>query len=106
MLTNYFSFDIPNTQEAVYATSDKFALNSQAALSFYNEDQTVRDTYKRLYLIGRDKPRNVTRHDAQSVTGGDAHRNLAHPRQRGGIAQDTLGIFYLIQYGHILKFSN
>ena len=34
-----------------------------------------------------------------------AHRNLAHPRQRGGIAQDALGIFYLIQYGHILKFS-
>lgn len=75
MLTNYFSFDVPNTHEAVYATSDKFALNSQAALSFYNEDETVRDTYKRLYLIGRDKPRNVTRHDAQSVTGGDAQRN-------------------------------
>lgn len=34
-----------------------------------------------------------------------AHRNLAYPRQRGGIAQDALGIFYLIQYGHIIKFS-
>ena len=75
MLTNYFSFDAPNTTDSVFATSDKFALNSQAALSFYNEDETVRSTYKRLYMIGREKPRNVSRRDAESVTGGDAQRN-------------------------------
>lgn len=75
MLTNYFSFDAPDTEDAVFATSDKFALNSQAALSFYNEDETVRSTYKRLYMIGRDRPRNVSRKDAESVTGGDTQRN-------------------------------
>ena len=75
MLTNYFSFDAPNTTDSVFATSDKFVLNSQAALSFYNEDETVRSTYKRLYMIGREKPRNVSRKDAESVTGGDAQRN-------------------------------
>lgn len=75
MLTNYFSFNTPSTKDQVYATSDKFALNSQAALSFYNEDETVKSTYKRLYMIGREKPRNVSRKDAESVTGGDAQRN-------------------------------
>lgn len=75
MLTNYFSFDSPNVKDAVYATSDKFALNSQAALSFYNEDETVKSTYKRLYLIGRDTPRNVSQKNTASVTGGDAQCN-------------------------------
>lgn len=70
MLTNYFSFDAPNSTDNVFATSDKFALNSQAALSFYNEDETVQSTYKRLYLIGRENPRNVSRKNAESKTGG------------------------------------
>ena len=75
MLTNYFSFDTPITEDKVFATSDKFALNSQAALSFYNEDETVKQTYKRLYLIGREKPRDLSKRDAASVTGGEAQRN-------------------------------
>lgn len=75
MLTNYFSFNAPNTTDTVFATADKFALNSQAALSFYNEDETVQSTYKRLYMIGREKPRDVSRKNAESVTGGDAQRN-------------------------------
>lgn len=75
MLTNYFSFDSPNTKDEVYATSDKFALNSQAALSFYDEDETINSTYKRLYLIGRERPRNVSRKETESVTGGAAQRN-------------------------------
>lgn len=53
ILTNYFTFDI-QCNEKVYATADKFALNSQAALNFYNNDQTVKDVYKRLYVLGRD----------------------------------------------------
>lgn len=75
MLTNYFNFDAPNTTDSVFATSDKFALNSQAALSFYNEDETVSSTYKRLYLIGRENPRNVSRKSAESVTGGSNQKN-------------------------------
>ncbi len=75
MLTNYFSFNAPNTSDSVFATSDKFALNSQAALSFYNEDETIGSTYKRLYIIGREEPRNVSKENVESVTGGDAQRN-------------------------------
>jgi len=75
MLTNYFSFDSPKNQGEVIATSDKFALNSQAALFFYHHDKTVRHTYKRLYLIGRDAPRNVTKDSSQSLTGGEGQCN-------------------------------
>lgn len=75
MLTNYFSFDSPKNQGDVIATSDKFALNSQAALFFYHNDKTVRHTYKRLYLIGRDTPRNVTKGNSQSLTGGEGQCN-------------------------------
>lgn len=75
MLTNYFSFESPKNQGDVVATSDKFALNSQAALFFYHNDKTVRHTYKRLYLIGRDAPRNVTKGNSQSLTGGEGQCN-------------------------------
>lgn len=77
MLTNYFSFESPKNQGDVVAASDKFALNSQAALFFYHNDKTVRSTYKRLYLIGRDTPRNVTKGSNQSLTGGAGQRNPA-----------------------------
>jgi hypothetical protein len=75
MLTNYFRFDSPVNQGEVVATSDKFALNSQAALFFYHNDQTVRSTYKRFYLIGRDEMRYVTRDGVQSLTGGEGQCN-------------------------------
>ena len=75
MLTNYFSFVSPKNQGDVIATSDKFALNSQAALFFYHNDKTVRHTYKRLYLIGRDAPRDVTKGNSQSLTGGEGQCN-------------------------------
>lgn len=76
MLTNYFSFESPKNQGAIVATSDKFALNSQAALFFYHNDKTVRHTYKRLYLIGRDTPHSVTKKgQSQSLTGGEGQRN-------------------------------
>lgn len=75
MLTNYFSFVSPKNQGDVIATSDKFALNSQAALFFYHNDKTVRHTYKRLYLIGRDAPRDVTKGNTQSLTGGEGQCN-------------------------------
>lgn len=77
MLTNYFSFLQPKEQKTneVIATSDKFALNSQAALSFYVEDKTVQDTYKRLYLIGREEMRDVSVKNTESVTGGFQQRN-------------------------------
>lgn len=75
MLTSYFQFGTPLNQGDVVATSDKFAFNSQAALFFYNSDKTVRRTYKRLYLIGREELRDLKRADQQSLTGGAGQRN-------------------------------
>ena len=75
MLTNYFSFEAPGKNNEVVATSDKFALNSQAALSFYLEDSTVQATYKRLYLLGRENMRNITGENCMSTTGGKFQKN-------------------------------
>ncbi len=58
LLTAYFSFKAPSGQELarqkVIATSDKFALNSQVAMMFYNDDATVKSTYQRFYMMGTD----------------------------------------------------
>lgn len=77
MLTSYFQFSTPNHKEdEMVATSDKFAFNSQAALFFYNNDKTVRHTYKRLYLIGRENMRDLKKEKStESVTGGNSQRN-------------------------------
>lgn len=58
-LTNYFQFNMADIGSEVVAKSDKFALNSQAALKFYANDQTVNKVYKRLYLLGREDIRSI-----------------------------------------------
>lgn len=75
MLTSYFQFGTPTKQGKVVATSDQFAFNSQAALFFYNNDKTVKRTYKRLYLIGRENLRDLKKEIKSSVTGGSLQRN-------------------------------
>lgn len=59
VLTNYFQFNIADIGNEVVAKSDKFALNSQAALKFYANDQTIQKIYKRLYLLGREDIRSI-----------------------------------------------
>ena len=83
LLTAYFSFAAPNADELarqkVIATSDKFALNSQAAIMFYESDETVRKTYQRLYMMGTDgiswKPGKV---QDKVETGGANQENDSH----------------------------
>ncbi|MDE5975834.1 MAG: hypothetical protein K2G69_04735, partial [Muribaculaceae bacterium] len=45
LLTNYFKFDMPDDQQLssakVIADANNFALNSQAAMAFYDQDPTV-----------------------------------------------------------------
>lgn len=80
VLTNYFKFDVNQANEKeVVARSENFAINSQAALMFYNEDQTVRATYKRLYLLGRSslEVRDVLSTGQLGVTGGEKQKNPA-----------------------------
>lgn len=83
LLTAYFSFAAPTQDELekqkVIATSDKFALNSQAAMMFYEADETVKKTYQRLYMMGTEgvdwKPSKVK---DQVVTGGNKQENDCH----------------------------
>jgi hypothetical protein len=83
LLTSYFSFPLPNDSEKakqkVIATSDKFALNSQAAMMFYEADETVKKTYQKFYMMGTEtlswQPSKVK---DRTITGGENQENDAH----------------------------
>ncbi|MBS5527385.1 MAG: hypothetical protein KHX42_04425 [Prevotella sp.] len=87
LLTAYFSFKSPSAEELahqkVIATSDKFALNSQVAMMFYDDDTTVKNTYQRFYMMGTDgqswdpmarEKDKIT----QTITGGGDQKNDSH----------------------------
>lgn len=85
LLTDYFTFNPPSQnqlqKDKVIADSNNFALNSQAAMSFYNGDATVQKTYKKLYHIGwpAGKKSNYSeKQNAQVTTGGHDQKNDAH----------------------------
>ena len=87
LLTAYFNFKSPTADELknekVIATSDKFAMNSQAAMMFYEDDTTVKNTYKRFYMMGTDgqgwdpmahQKEKITK----TITGGENQKNDSH----------------------------
>jgi len=83
LLTAYFSFNLPPEKEKdiqkVIATSDKFALNSKAALMFYRDDNTVRKAYQRFYMLGTNGITwRVGAKDRKTVTGGKNQKNDSH----------------------------
>lgn len=85
LLTDYFTFKDPDEQQLskdkVVASAGNFALNSQAALSFYNDDPTVQKTYKRLYHIGWPaslKANFTEQGGGEVVTGGHEQCNACH----------------------------
>lgn len=85
LLTDYFTFKTPTSAQLstdkVVADANNFALNSQAALSFYNDDPTVRHTYKKMYHIGWPGSLKVNYSEGQAgnvVTGGFNQRNACH----------------------------
>lgn len=85
LLTDYFTFNIPKDAEKkakkVIADANNFALNSQAALSFYYGDATVKNTYKRLYHIGWPSINKINYSkdgDGDVITGGNEQRNDCH----------------------------
>lgn len=83
LLTSYFSFPLPSDkekqQQKVIATSDKFALNSQAAMMFYEADETVKKTYQKFYMMGTEgmewQPSKVK---DKTITGGQSQENDSH----------------------------
>lgn len=83
LLTQYFSFTPPDANEKknekVIATSENFAINSQAALQFYQGDPTVRQCYKRLYHIGWPNGKTFSVSDGgKTLTGGGEQKNACH----------------------------
>jgi hypothetical protein len=87
LLTAYFNFTLPDagqlTQQKVIATSDKFALNSQVAMMFYDDDATVRSIYQRFYMMGTNglnwNPMKAeTNSTGKTLTGGSDQKNDSH----------------------------
>lgn len=87
LLTAYFNFNLPDSsqlsQQKVIATSDKFALNSQVAMMFYDDDATVRSTYQRFYMMGTsglnwDPMESASRSSHKTLTGGAEQKNDSH----------------------------
>lgn len=80
VLTSYFQFDSPQNNNEVVAKSSNFAVNSQAALMFYNNDDNVNSTYSRMYILGRE--------DQRSYNSG-ADQNSKKPSSIGGRSQEN-----------------
>jgi hypothetical protein len=87
LLTEYFSFKKPDMKQmeakkdSVVADSSFFPLNSQAALQFYQNDPTVKKTYRRLYHLGwpiESKPIGGDKKDDKTITGGANQKNPCH----------------------------
>ncbi len=87
LLTAYFNFTVPSNSELqkqkVIATSDKFALNSQVAMMFYDDDSTVKSTYQKFYMMGTENlgwDPMQKRNDkiSETITGGEQQKNDSH----------------------------
>ena len=87
LLTAYFSFRTPSGSELdnqkIIATSDKFALNSQVAMMFYNDDATVKSTYQKFYMMGTsgiewDPMKREGENVNETITGGALQKNDSH----------------------------
>ena len=88
LLTEYFKFKSPtdaqkkDKKNAIVADASYFTLNSQAALQFYQNDPTVKSTYKCLYNVGwpvgdvADFSKNMN--ESETITGGAAQKNPCH----------------------------
>ncbi len=83
LLTQYFSFNPPDKKEKdaekIIASSDNFAINSQAALQFYQSDPTVKKYYKRFYHIGWPESMRMSHATSgKTLTGGAEQTNNCH----------------------------
>jgi Tubulin like len=85
LLTSYFTFtsasDNAKRQEKIIADAANFAINSQAALMFYEKDETVKRTYDRFYMLGIESKKekvSVSKSEDTPITGGANQRNDAH----------------------------
>jgi hypothetical protein len=71
------------SQQKVIATSDKFALNSQVAMMFYDDDASVRSIYQRFYMMGTNglnwnPMQDEAKSSGKTLTGGAGQKNDSH----------------------------
>lgn len=83
LMSAYFKFTPPDaslkSKNLVVAGSKNFALNSQVAMMFYNEDKTVRTVYRKFYMLGTPSNDFETPTELQTtVTGGALQKNDSH----------------------------
>jgi hypothetical protein len=83
ILTSYFSFVLPSDDEKakqkLIATSDRFSLNSQAAMMFYEADDTVKQTYQKFYMMGTETLEwQPSKFKDKTITGGEDQENDSH----------------------------
>jgi len=83
LLSSYFKFPPPDESQRqnqlVVANSKNFALNSQVAMMFYNEDQTVKTTYQKFYMLGTPSNDFETKQEGkETLTGGTKQKNDSH----------------------------
>ena len=83
LLTEYFTFAAPDdtqkTKEHIVADANNFAMNSQAALQFYQDDPTVKSVYRKLYHVGWPlQSVNVSDGTTTTITGGAEQKNACH----------------------------
>lgn len=83
LLNTYFTFKAPGkdyeAKQKVVAIAEKFAMNSQAAMMFYNDDKTVKHTYQKFYMLGTPKIQYATETvENETVTGGARQENNSH----------------------------
>ena len=85
LLTAYFNFKTPTGAELenqkIIATSDKFALNSQVAMMFYDDDATVKSTYQKFFMLGTpgiEWNPMAKKEQTETITGGASQRNDSH----------------------------
>lgn len=84
LLTAYFTFNSPSSKELneqkIIATSDKFALNSQVAMMFYEDDATVKSTYQKFYMMGTEglSWNPMQKESSETITGGEKQTNDSH----------------------------
>ena len=84
LLSDYFEFKVPDSaqkkKKKVIADSTNFPLNSQAALMFYINDKTVKETYDLMYHVGWPKKVNYSKDttEKETLTGGGEQKNSCH----------------------------
>jgi len=82
LVTSYFSFKLPSDeirkQQKVVASSDRFSLNSQVAMMFYEADETVKKTYQKFYLMGTENNNFQPSKLDKPITGGQEQENDSH----------------------------